>query len=499
MDAAHKGNFQLATEYLQTHLRGTDAETLAQQFALVLDKRLPARLNQLSESPEGSLLDPLNPNRDVVGTIATDNGDIEIALTRVDDHKAGKIWLFSADTLTSIPAAFEEVNANELGKRLPHFLVANRIVQIPLFEWIIVLAGFPVLYGLSFLLNRGYRLIVRLVWRRKGRLDQPPSSEVLSHPLRLILIGIAMFSMRTEAGLSLLARQFWTDIATIVLLGAFTWLLIRLNARAERLVQRQLRRRKLEGTTSILRLGRRVADLLIIFAGVLSILFLFGINPTPALAGLGVGGIAVALAAQKTLENVIGGASIILDQAVKVGDSLKFGTVQGTVEEIGLRSTVVRTPDRTLVSVPNGQLANMNIEAFSARDKFWFHPTLNLAHGTTARQMELILNRIQAFLNDRQEVERGSFRVRFTALGAYSLDVEVFAYVNATGWEGFLVIQQQLLLGVMHIIEEAGSRIALPSQVIIQGGALAAESTANPPAQVLERPEPRPNQVETVG
>jgi MscS family membrane protein len=308
-----------------------------------------------------------------------------------------------------------------------------------------------------------------------------------------------MLSVRSEAGLSLLARQFWSDIATVVALGAFTWLLVRLSARAERFAQRQLRKRGLEGTTSILRLGRRVVDLLIIFAGVLSILFFFGVNPSPALAGLGVGGIAVALAAQKTLENVIGGASIILDQAVKVGDSLKFGTVQGTVEEVGLRSTLIRTADRTLVSVPNGQLANMSIEAVSARDKFWFHPMLNLAQGTTAGQLELILSRVEAFLSDHPAVERGTFRVRLIALGAYSLDVEVIAYVYAANWEAFLVAQQELLLGILHIVERAGSRLALPSQVIIQGGELARPAIAAEPARLQEPAVRRAAEVEKAG
>ena len=124
---------------------------------------------------------------------------------------------------------------------------------------------------------------------------------------------------------------------------------------------------------------------MVIFVGMLVTLRYFGVNPTGALAGLGIGGIAVALAAQKTLENIVGGVSIILDQSVRVGDTLKVGDVLGTVREIGLRSTQIRTLDRTTVSVPNGQIANMTLENLSSRDKFWLHPILGLHYNTTSQ------------------------------------------------------------------------------------------------------------------
>ena len=95
---------------------------------------------------------------------------------------------------------------------------------------------------------------------------------------------------------------------------------------------------------------------------------------TAVVAGIGVGGIAVALAAQKTLENLIGGITIVSDQPIRVGDFCRVGEYQGTVQAVGLRSTRIRTLGRTVVSIPNGQLAVMNIENFSLRDKIWFQP-----------------------------------------------------------------------------------------------------------------------------
>jgi MscS family membrane protein len=203
----------------------------------------------------------------------------------------------------------------------------------------------------------------------------------------------------------------------------------------------------------------------------------FGVNPTAALAGLGVGGIAVALAAQKTLENVIGGVSIIFDQAVRVGDSLKFAEMQGTVEDIGLRSTRIRTPDRTVVSVPNGQIANASLENISIRDKFWFHPNLSLRWETTASQMRSVLEALNNLLAQQPHIERDSIRVRFLRFGTSSLDVEVFAYFFARDWGHFLQIQQELLLQIMEIVQAAGTQMALQSHVVYPAAVSASDGT----------------------
>ena len=149
------------------------------------------------------------------------------------------------------------------------------------------------------------------------------------------------------------------------------------------------------GTTSLLRLARRTLDLFLLFGGLLAGLHHFGVNLTAALAGLGVGGIAVALAAQRTLENVIGGISIIFDQVVHVGDRVKVVNHEGFVEDIGLRSTRIRTLDRTVLNVPNGQLATVSLENISSRDKFWFHHILRLRYETPVSRMRGVLDEPQ--------------------------------------------------------------------------------------------------------
>ena len=204
--------------------------------------------------------------------------------------------------------------------------------------------------------------------------------------------------------------------------------------------------------------------------GALVILYIAGINIAAALTGLGIGGIAIAFAAQKTLENLFGGIMIISDQPVRVGDFCRAGDYLGTVENIGLRSTRIRTLKRTVVSVPNGQLALMSLENFAMRDKTWFHHTLHLRYETTADQLRYILAEIRKMLYGHSKVESASARIRFVRFGNSSLDLEVFAYVLEAEYEPFLHIQEDLLLRIIDIVEASGSGFALPSQTTYLAG-----------------------------
>jgi len=492
LSVARNGDNEVAAQYLNTRLHGNAAAVLAHQLFTVLDRRLPPRLNQLSDKPEGSLLDPLKPNQELVGTISSDNRNVDIFVEHVDRGKSGSLWLFSSKTLDAIPDLYDEINVVSVDTVLPEVLVNTRFAGVPLFEWLAVFVGMPLFYFLTVLLNRLLSRLIGLLRRRLFRKPDLANSNFLPKPVRLLLLALAIHWITSKVRLPLLARQFWSSSATFITIAASAWLLILFASWGEEYGSRLLRSHNLTGATSMLRLTRWVVDLLIIFAGALVTLDYFGVNPTAALAGLGVGGIAVALAAQKTLENVIGGVSLIFDQAVRLGDSLKVGDTQGTVEDIGLRSTRIRTLDRTVVSVPNGQIASMTLENFSSRDKFWFHPMLALRCGTTSPQMYIVLDGIRGLLDESRHLQRDSVRVRFLRFGSFSLDVEVFAYVLARDWNQFLEVQEGLLLSIMECIESRGVQFAFPPQMI-----LATASTSNDAAEraLLKVPTPdkKPN------
>lgn len=476
LNAARKGNLQVAVLYLNTPLRGESSGTLAHQLAVVLDRRLPARLNEISNKPEGSLEDPLKPNQEWIGTISTENGPLDILVERVDRGANGKVWLFSRQTLASIPEVAQELNKPAIERFLPDFMVTTRIATIPIFEWLALFLGMPLIYLLTGLLNRIISSSVGQLRQRLGKRSDTQNPQVLRPPIRLLLLAVAIRWFASSVSLPLLARQVWNTVALMITIGACVWVLMLLNSWSERhLVARNL---SVSGSASVLRLIRRLFDVLWVFVGLLIIFHHFAINVTAVLAGLGVGGIAVALAAQKTLENVIAGVSLVADRAVRVGDFVTLGDIQGKVEEVGLRSTRIRTLDRTLASLPNGQVANMKLETLSARDKFWFHPLVRLRHETTPAQLRSIMAGIGNLLSGHHGVDPFSLRVRFVGFGAFSLDLDIFAYVLASDTNDFLEIQEELLLDIMAIVHDGGTAIAFQGQA--QVNALAQATIANP-------------------
>jgi MscS family membrane protein len=464
LTSAYDHKFEIAAQYLDTRLRGNDAASLAEQVLVVLDRKLPPKLNDLSNDPHGSMSDPLNPRRELIGTVDSADGKIDIALERVDRPNSKPIWLFSRQTLTNIPDLYGQINSVARETVLPE-VFWRRFLGFSLFGWMFF-ASLPLLY---FLLSLANRLLVS-AWnyclRRWANRQQIPNPKGLPHPIRLLILSLAIRATLSHYGTSLLARQVGSITETLIRILAFVWLAFLVSKRCEEYLKRRMERQGHLGSTAILRPVRGLIDVLVVITGLIFGLHSFGINPTAFLAGLGVGGIAIALAAQKTLENVIGGASLILDEAVRVGDSFKIGDVVGTVEGVGLRSTRVRTLDRTLVTIPNGQMATMTLENYSARDNFWLRHLVGLAYDTQPSNLSAVLAAVRELLGQDSRVLPASVRVRFLRFSESSLELEVFAYVLARDWNHFLQIQEDLLIQIRQVITSNGAEIAYPVRTI---------------------------------
>jgi MscS family membrane protein len=466
LGAARRGENDLARQYLNTRLPAERAAELAQQLFVVLDTRLPA-LPELSDAPEGSGTGPGTRGLEIIGTIPSADGNLDIVLEQ--QPRAGEtIWLFSSRTLQSIPAVYQEI-ALARTTFLPAALTSIRVGGIRLVEWVVMLIALAVLYPATVVLNRVLTALVRGIRRQALDASSFAKRGVVPAPARLLLLALLSRALLSLLPFSLLSRQLWSAIAGLVTIFSVAWLLMLIGGEVEHSAQRRIPATN-AAATSLMRLLRRCFDVLVIFVALIATLRLFDIDPTPALAGLGVGGIAVALAAQKTLENVIAGASLIFDEAVKVGDFLRMGETIGTVEYIGLRSTRIRTLDRTLVSVPNSQIASITLETLSARDMYWFHPIVSLRYETTPEQLQTVVKGIHHLLSQHVAIHPSTLRVRFLRLGSFSLDVEVFAYVLARDWNHFLEIQEQLLFNLTAIVEQAGASMAFPSQTVYVAG-----------------------------
>ena len=199
--------------------------------------------------------------------------------------------------------------------------------------------------------------------------------------------------------------------------------------------------------------------------GLVVALALFGFNVTTTVAGLGIGGLAIALAAQKSLENLIGGVSLLMDKAIHVGDFCQIGDQLGTVEDIGLRSLKLRTLDQNLSVVPNGSLAQMQFQNMARRGKLLINQTFALRIETEVDQLRFVLDRVQRMLDQHPSIESGTSRVRVTNFAGAAFALELFAYGKTGDWAQFTAIRQDVILKIAEIVEASGTRFAAPTQL----------------------------------
>jgi MscS family membrane protein len=195
-----------------------------------------------------------------------------------------------------------------------------------------------------------------------------------------------------------------------------------------------------------------------------------GFNMSTALAGVGILTLAVGFGAQKSIENLFGGVFVLGDEVIRVGDVCKFGDRTGTVEDIGLRSTRVRTEERTLLAIPNGTVATINIENLSRRDKILFKTVLGLHVDTSAEHLRNVLSEIRGVLSGHEKIEKNTMRVRLTELAATAINVELVCYVLTRDFDEFAAVREDLLLRIMSFVEDSGTSLASPSQTLYLSG-----------------------------
>jgi MscS family membrane protein len=210
----------------------------------------------------------------------------------------------------------------------------------------------------------------------------------------------------------------------------------------------------------------RVAQVALFALALVALLSELGVPVTSVVAGLGLGGLAFALAAQKTVENVFGAFSLGADQPFVEGDFVRIDDFVGTVERIGLRSTRFRTLDRTLITIPNGKLAEMRIESFTVRDRFRFSTTLSLVYGTTPAQLRAVREAVEKLLRQHRKIWPDTVVVRIVKLGASSIDIDVMAWFQVPDWDAFQVCREESLLEIVAAVAEAGTEFAFPTQTV---------------------------------
>jgi MscS family membrane protein len=347
-------------------------------------------------------------------------------------------------------------------QHLPPIALRVGPAGLSLWQWLALPLTFCLAWLAGIVLSRVTRAVLALIARRTATTYDDQLLGRLSGPLTLAWTAIVELVALPFLALDAAAHEVAKAPLKAGILVAFFWALLRgADAVLERMETSNWAVVH-PAARSLLPLVRRIATLCVAALGVTALLAELGYPVTSLIAGLGIGGLAFALAAQKTVENLFGAVSLGLDRPFVVGDFVKVEDFVGTVEEIGFRSTRIRTLDRTLISLPNGKLAEMRIESFAARDRLRFAMNLALNYGTTAAQLRQVIERVERTLKEHPKVWPEGTAVKLKELGEAGLIIEVNAWFSTLDWNEFTVIRQDTLIAFLQIVEEAGTSFAFP-------------------------------------
>ena len=416
----------------------------------------------------------------------------ELRLVRIDSAVgAPPHYRFSAETVARAPEFYERAKSLPVKKRFAKFdgvqekyrlqpgfaapAFFHRAVEALPSRWFVTFGGVPLWKsGALTVLVLMCLIFFGLAYRLTGFIaDRARSTSSVTARLRALrpVVAIALIAA-VQRGVADWIRLTGTEravtLGVLSILGhlAVIWLLFtvaRLVADAVIHV-RDMRAYALDA--QLVRLVSKLGAVLLTIYVLMSLAESLGVPVAPMLAGLGVGGLAVALAIRPTLENVIGGFVLFADAPVRVGEVCQFGNTLGTVEAIGLRSVRVRGRDRTVITIPNADFSQLELTNLSRRDSILLRTTLQLRYETTPDQLRLVLARLRELLIQHPKVLPDPARARFVGYGSSSLDVEVFAYVATQDRNEFFAIQEDVMLRIKDIVEDAGCGFAFPSQTL---------------------------------
>jgi MscS family membrane protein len=483
---ANEGRFTEAGRYIEAP-PDADAAALARHLKAVLDRRLWVDVDVVSATPMGDPDDKLPPGVDELGKIPGPEGapePVRIVRRQVSD---GHRWVFSRRTVERIDAWYGGLRDRWFIENMPPPLLRPGPKGLLLWQWLALPLLLFVAWGLGRALGWVTQLVLgRVAARTSGTWDDALPVK-LRRPIRGVWALIAMEIILPWLALYEPAEALLRKVFRALLFVMFFWGLLRsVDVIGDFLVNHWEKTKDVQGMRSIVPVAESILKIFVVGMALVVILSEFGYPAASLITGLGVGGIALALAAQKTVENLFGSVSIGLDKPFRVGDFVKIEDFVGTVELIGLRSTRIRTLDRTLITIPNGRLADMRVESFAPRDRIRLTFKLGLVYETTAAQMREVLEGIERALREHPKIWGESLTVRFESFGDSSLNIQIMAWFTTSDFDEFQLIRQEILLQFMDVVERAGTGFAFPTRTVHVAG-----DERLPPVRV-ETAEPRP-------
>jgi MscS family membrane protein len=479
LEALRKNDYERAAEYLdlrnlQQGLSESDGPVLARKLGIVFERALWIEVDRLSDDSQGWADDGQPSYRDYVDSIETNDGRVDVLLQRVPRGDGVSVWKFSNATVRQIPALYDRYGYGPLGEKLLRTLPEGKFLSLYVWQWAFLLLLILGSWIAAVILSRLLVLLVRIGGRRIGE----HGTRFLNGPLRFLIV-LLILRMWVEAIHLPVAFQAVLKGKTLLVL-VMAWVLVRFVDIMHEYWTQKLRQAGREQAIVLLRPLTTAAKVVVIIGAFVLWLDNIGFEVTTLVTGLGLGGVALALAAQKSIEDIFGALTLFTAAPVRVGDFCRFGSRIGTVEEIGLRVTRVRTLDRTVVSVPNAQFAAMEIENFATREKFRYAPRLRLRYGTSPDQLRVVIAETERLFHTHPKVIPPPAKARFTNFGECGLEFDVFTYIDASNFDEFQEVAEDLNLKVMEIVKKAGTDFAVPERTITISKARQPEDGVSP-------------------
>ena len=460
--AAGKGDYESAAEYMDLRNRRGEARALAgaelaRRFDVIVHRGVWTHINDLVDVPTGRGNDNLPDDMDLIGVILQDGKEVRLIVQKVVGFDGTFVWKISKATVSLIPGLYESYGYSDAVENLRRNLPDLTFLGYELFKWVIVL-------GLGILVYGAVRLIAVVIRRSLGDPDKLTNQRIyrfLTIPFGIWAVIMSINAVTTSLGRGGVAEA-WESVSPVPILATVWFLFASMNLMRD-IYAGYLHDSGRPGSLVLLHPAANAVKAIIVIGASLAYLDKFGINITAVLAGLGVGGLAVALALQRPMEDILSAVTLYTQQPIRIGDFCRVGDCTGTVEVIGLRTTRIRTRAHTLVAIPNHRLVNEPIDNISARGNIWYHPTLRLRYDTTPEQLRQVLESIRELLSSHDRIVQENHRVRFNDFAKHAMQIEVFAYLTTTDWAEFLELAEALNIRIVEIVREAGASLFMPS------------------------------------
>ena len=463
LQACEAFDFEKASQYLDLRNLPDDVEEvggreLARQLNHVLSRAVWLDDYTVSDHPDGAVGDGLPEFRDQLVVVTTlDGEEYPIWMQKVPRGDGEMIWKISNRSVALIPELYDEFSYDEPIETIRKWFPEDvSFLGIEAFKWFVMAIFALVAWPTFWLLGLG---ITRLI-SSPDRDTYPLVRRVFTGPLVLIAVLLTVGTVIAQLGAGAYAQEIMkAQTLTIIAIVWAIWSIVNLYKKYR---QNKLIEQGRPGAAKLMRPITALINLLVLIFGLLFWLNNIGVNITTVLAGLGVGGLAVALALQKPLEDMMGALTIFNQAPFRVGDLCRYGGEIGTIEDIGLRTTRMRTLTNTVVSIPNSRIAYMEVENLSYREKIRYWPTLRLRYDTTLEQLNVIRDKIWNMLLEHERVYEDPVRVRFTDFDKDAILVKIHCFLITTDFAESLEIGEELNYKIMKIVESAGASFAMP-------------------------------------